>query len=40
MAHRDAAIAAAATSAVRELLGSEAVAGGLARDTVGVARQG
>ncbi len=34
MAHRDKAIAAAATGAVRELLGSKAVAGSLARDAV------
>lgn len=35
MAHRDPAISGAATGAVRELLGSEAAAGGLARDAVG-----
>ena len=34
MAHRNPAIAGAATDAVRELLGSEAAAGGLARDAV------
>lgn len=34
MAHRDPAIAGAATGAIRELLGSEAAAGGLARDAV------
>lgn len=34
MAHRDKAIAAAATNAVRALLGSEAVAGSMARDAV------
>jgi hypothetical protein len=34
MAHRDAAIAGAATGAVRQLLASDATAGGLARDAV------
>lgn len=34
MAHRDKAIAAAATDAVRALLGSDAVAGSMARDAV------
>jgi hypothetical protein len=34
MAHRDAAIASAATGAVRQLLASEATAGALARDAV------
>ena len=35
MAHRDPAIGGAATGAIRELLGSEEAAGGLARDAVG-----